>query len=93
MVVAAGVARRRAGLVASGSDAAVVGVTVGGGWGTPLASGGGLVGVTRLEPKMLTSICWAAGWSTVSTSPRSPKPLAASVGSVWACRLAGLKEW
>ena len=77
----------------AGAGAAVVGVTAGGGLGYPAASGGGLVGVTRLEPKTLTSICWAAGWSTVSTSPRSPNPLAATVGRVCACRLAGSKEW
>ena len=69
------------------ASATVVGVTCGGGLGLPEASGGGLVGVMRLDPKMFTSICCASGCSTVSTSPRSPNPLAASVGRFWACRL------
>ena len=75
---------------ASAAGGAVVGVTGGGGLGSPAASGGGFVGVARPDPKMLTSICCAAGWSTVRTSPRSPKPLAASVGSV--CRQVGRVE-
>ena len=75
------------------AGAAVVVFTVGGGLGLPAASGGGLVGATRLEPKTLTSISWAAGWSTVSTSPRSPNPLAATVGRVSPPRSAGSNEW
>ncbi len=73
--------------------AAVVGVTVGGGCGTPFTSGGGLVGATRLEPKTLTRSCCAAGWSTVSTSPSPPNAVDDTVGSVCACRSAGLNEW
>ena len=71
----------------------VVGVMGGGGLGLPDASGGGLVGVIKLEPKMLTSICCAAGWSTVKTSPRLPNPLAATVGRVCPAKPAGLYEW
>ena len=40
---------------------AVVAETVGGGSAKPLRSGGGLVGLTREDPKMFTSICCAAG--------------------------------
>ena len=41
---------------------------------------------------MVTSISWAAGWSTVSTSPRPPKEEDATVGSVWATRFPGSNE-
>jgi hypothetical protein len=75
------------------TGATVVGVRGGGGLGLPDASGGGSVGVIKLEPKMPTSICWAAGWSTVKTSPRLPNPLAATVGRVCPARPAGLYEW
>src|ERR1700723_3832902 len=49
--------------------AAVVGVIVGGASTKPEALGGGSVGLIKLEPNILTNVCWVAGWSTVSTSP------------------------
>ncbi len=94
---AAGGRRRRGVVVAAGAGveepgvarAAVVVVSGGGGSGLPLTSGGGLIGEVRLEPTMFTSICWAADWSTVSTSPRLPKALEETVRSVCVCRLFG----
>ena len=50
---------------------------------TPVSvSGGGDVGVVSSLPKTETSICWAAGWSTKSTSPHGVTKPCVIVGSV-----------
>ena len=87
--VGAGVAAGAAGA----AGAAVVGVIVGGASAEPSTSGGGFVGAIREDPKMLTSICCAAGWSATRTSPRSENADESSVGSVCDTRSFPSNEW
>ena len=89
VVVAARTARRLLGL----AGATVVGVTGGGGSASPLASGGGLVGVVRLGPEDVDQHLLGLGLLHGQHVTEVPEVVGRPVGSVWACRLAGSKEW